>query len=330
MGAATARWLARSGAHVVVFEQFEPGHARGSSHGPSRIFRFSYPDPSYVTMAQEAQGLWRELELEVKEDLLVATGGLDAGDGIEQNAEALEACEARFELIDGAEAGRRWAGLRLPSDEPVLWQPDGGYVRADRTVAALLDLAGVSGAEVRSGSKVTALEPSPSGVSVRAGEESLRVDACVVTAGGWAKGLLAPVGIELDVRPTRETVAYFSSDSPPLPPLVEWGPRPLYSLPDPGRGIKVGEHVAGATTDPDYEGAVDQESIGRMSAWVASRHPHAQPQARHSETCIYTNTPDEHFVLERHGSVVVGSPCSGHGFKFAPLIGKRLAELALG
>ena len=102
----------------------------------------------------------------------------------------------------------------------------------------------------------------------------------------------------------------------------------MYSLPSSGQGLKAGQHIAGPTTDPDHEGVVDQISVRRLSDWVAERHPQAEPTPHFSETCIYTNTPDERLVLERHGNIVVGSPCSGHGFKFAPLIGKRLAELA--
>ncbi|MDQ4065455.1 MAG: FAD-dependent oxidoreductase, partial [Actinomycetota bacterium] len=152
------------------------------------------------------------------------------------------------------------------------------------------------------------------------------VDAIVVTAGGWAQKLLARAGIELDVKPTRETVAYFQMAGVP-PTYVDWGDPSVYALADPGHGIKVGEHIAGPRTDADEEGAPNLESVERLSAWVTERFPTADPQPWHAETCIYTNTPDEHFVLQRHGSIVVGSPCSGHGFKFAPLIGERLADL---
>ena len=155
----------------------------------------------------------------------------------------------------------------------------------------------------------------------------MRAESVVVTAGSWARRLLSSAGIALDVRPTRETVAYFALDEVP-PPVVEWGTPAIYALPDPGRGLKVGQHIAGPTTDPDDEGAPDAASVARLQTWVAERFPTADPRARRPETCLYTNTPDESFVLERHGNVVVGSPCSGHGFKFAPLIGDLLADLA--
>jgi sarcosine oxidase len=109
---------------------------------------------------------------------------------------------------------------------------------------------------------------------------------------------------------------------------VDWGDPSIYGLPSPGQGIKVGEHIAGPTTDPEDEVGPDPAAVERLDAWVAERYPGAEATAHYAETCIYTNTPDEHFVLEHHGRIVVGSPCSGHGFKFAPLIGRRLAALA--
>jgi sarcosine oxidase len=131
----------------------------------------------------------------------------------------------------------------------------------------------------------------------------------------------------LEAKPTRETVAYFPGDFEP-PTLVDWGDPSVYALPDGRRGLKVAEHIAGPFTDPDRTGEVDQASVSRVSAWVAARYPDIDHRPMGAETCIYTNTPDGHFVLERHGNIVVGSACSGHGFKFAPLIGERLADLA--
>ena len=157
MGAATARVLAKAGARVLLLEQFRLGHKRGSSHGASRIFRFSYPDPRYVTMAQEALPLWRELERESDHELLTTTGGYDAGHGVEANAAALRAAGARYELIDGAEACRRHPFLALPPHEPVLFQPEGGFARAEATIRALVSSAVAHGAVLREDTAVGSL-----------------------------------------------------------------------------------------------------------------------------------------------------------------------------
>jgi len=327
MGAATARALSNSGLTVNLVEQFEPGHRRGSSHGTSRIFRLSYPDPAYVSMAQEALSLWRAAEQETGETLITTTGGFDAGEGIEANADALDECGATFEMVKAADASDRWPQVRLPPDEAALWQPDSGIALADKALSSFLRVAMRGGVRVHATTRVTSLEVSEDGVEVNAAGSTFHGGVAVVTAGGWAAPLLATAGVTLDVKPTRETVSYFSIDETP-PTFVEWSHPSIYALAAPGFGLKAGEHIAGPATDPDQPGEVNLESVERISAWVAGRFPGADPTPTMAESCIYTNTADEHFVLERHGPIVVGSPCSGHGFKFAPLIGKRLAELA--
>jgi sarcosine oxidase len=151
--------------------------------------------------------------------------------------------------------------------------------------------------------------------------------AVVVTAGAWAKSLLSSANITLDVWPTRETVGFFDIDVAP-PTVVEWGHPALYALPSGDRTIKAAEHIAGAACDPDEEGTINAASLERVRDWVGTRFPGASTSPRFAETCLYTNTSDERFVLERHDRIVVGSPCSGHGFKFAPWVGERLADLA--
>jgi sarcosine oxidase len=329
MGASTAYALARLGFDVVVLEQFTVGHKRGSSHGASRIFRLSYPLHDYVAMAQQSLPLWRALEDESGETLLTTTGGLDTGKDLDRHAGALAARGAPFEIIDGAEVTRRWPFVRIERDAQVLFQPDAGIVAADKAVAAFVKCARAAGARVAESARVERLDPKADRVDIRTSDGAVTARAVVVTAGAWARGLLGTAGIRLDTRATRETVAYFrlrDGDSPPT--LVDWGSPSVYALPSPGQGLKAGEHIAGPTTDPDEAGAPDADAVGRLEAWVARRYPSAEASAHHTETCLYTNTPDEHFVLERHGRVVVGSPCSGHGFKFAPFIGRRLAALA--
>jgi sarcosine oxidase len=328
MGSATARELARAGRRVVLLEQFYVGHTRGSSHGASRIFRFSYPDPMYVSMAQEALPLWRALESESGESLLTTTGGLDTGKALADHAAALDACGARFELVDGATITKRIPVVKLGRDEPALYQPDAGVIAADRAVAAFVRSAAAAGAEVNEGVTVVDMQPSGNHVEVGTSDGAVRARKVVVTAGAWAARLLAGAGIDLALRPTRETVGYFRLDAVP-PTFVDWGDPAVYALASPGEGLKVGEHRAGPTVDPNAKGSPDDESLERLRAWVGERYPRADPAPRRAETCLYTNTIDNHFILERHGSIVVGSPCSGHGFKFAPLIGKRLAWLAL-
>src|SRR5438105_2536250 len=166
-----------------------------------------------------------------------------------------------------------------------------------------------------------------------------QAQAVVVTAGSWVGPLLEPLGISPPVTPTRESVVYFplaSRDG--LPTVIDWRVPDGYDLPRRGdsvyalptsEGLKVGVHRTGPPTDPGEEGAVDPEAVRCSRDWVARHVDGAGPEPSRTETCLYTNMPDESFVLERKGRLVVGSPCSGHGFKFAPLVGRELADLAL-
>lgn len=328
MGCATARSLSKLGHKVVLLERFRLGHKRGSSHGRTRIFRFSYPDPTFVAMAQEALGLWRDLEREAGTRLVQTTGGLDAGSRIEDNAAALEECGATYEMLDGAAARDRWPGLSTGDDARVLFQPDSGVIYADASIATFATSAMDADADIIEERQVIGIEAQTNSVVVRTPGGDFEAGCVVVTAGPWAKGLLAAIGIDLPVRPTRETVAFFPGDTSGFPTFVEWGNPSVYSLPSPGQGLKVGEHIAGPVSDPDDDQPANEESVGRLARWVGERFPGIDPEARLAETCFYTNTKDESFILERHENIVVGSACSGHGFKFAPLIGKRLAELA--
>jgi sarcosine oxidase len=333
LGLATARALARTGREVVLLEQFRVGHARGSSHGGSRIFRLSYPEPQWVGLALEALPLWHELEAESGLTLLERHGSLDFGDW-EPNRAALAANGIDSEVLERAEIERRFP-LRVAAGERGLWEPTGGILRADLAQTALRDGGIATGVRLLEETRVTALEHEPEAVRVSATALSLRARAVVVTAGAWARSLLAPAGIELAVVPTRETVSYFSLEHEgELPSVIDpvegRAPDQLgYALVAPGIGLKAGIHHTGPVADPDEQGAPDERLAEWTADWIGRRFRGAASTAA-PETCIYTNTADESFVLQHLGRIVVGSACSGHGFKFAPAVGERLAALVSG
>lgn len=301
MGAATAWQLGRRGAEVVVHEQFAPGNDRGSSHGRSRIFRTAYPDPEWVRLAQEAHAGWQELD----PSLLGLFGLIEiAADPALTSARALDECGVEYELL------REVEGVALPDGWVALHQREAGITYADRALQALL-----AGVDVRYESRIDDLD-------------AVDADVVIVTAGSWA-GRFFP---DLPLKVTRETVAYFRADVPARPSIVELDEQrahAMFSLHDPVHGLKAGAHHAGAEADPDEPGKPDEELVERIAAWVGERFPGIAPEPVAAETCLYTTTRDERFILERRGRVVIGSACSGHGFKFAPAVGARLAELAL-
>jgi sarcosine oxidase len=339
-GVATARSLAQSGRGVVLVEQFALGHDRGSSHGASRIFRLSYPDAHYVRLAQGALQSWRELESEIGEELIVRTGGLDFGPVAVENARALASCGVSHELLSGSDVAARWS-ISAEASETVLFHADGGVILADRGYQALLTSAVEAGAVVLDERRVTAIEPGRGSVRVSTDGDEITAGACVVAAGAWGRALLGGAEIELPVVPTCETVAYFRlPDAMRLPPVIDDAVpdaeehgllRPgliNYALAAPGVGLKAGLHHSGPPADPDERGRPDPAVVRWVSTWAARRYPGLDPEPLATETCLYTNTADESFVLERHGRIVVASACSGHGFKFAPSFGRTLAALA--
>ena len=315
MGCAAAWALTERGADVTVLEQFELEHTRGSSHGRTRIVRVAYPEPDWVRLAEEAMRGWRELETQSGAELLGLYGLVEVASSPElTSASALDACGLDYRLLDGGEA--RQLGVALPEGWAALHQPEAGVVRADLARRAFLDVAVSRGARLETGRRVV----SPDDVDA---------DVVVVTTGAWVTDFVP----DLPVSVTRETIAYFRREGPASPSVVELNEETrghaMYALHDPVHGLKAGAHHAGTETDPNDDGEPDTAIVERISAWVRERLPDADPDPVGAETCIYTSTADESFVLERRGRVVVGSACSGHGFKFAPAVGRRLADLAI-
>jgi sarcosine oxidase len=312
MGCATAWALGERGEDATVYEQFELDHVRGSSHGRTRIVRVTYPEVSWVRLAQEAMAGWRDLERQSGAELLGLYGLVElVGDPALTSAPALDECGVPYRLLDTGDV--RALGAVLPPGWTALYTDEAGVVRADRARHAFLDVAR---AHVETERRIESID-------------DLDADVVVVTAGSWVRDLVP----DLPVDVTRETCVYFRREGPPPPSIVDLNPERgghgMYSLYDPVHGLKAGAHHEGAETDPNADGEPDPAIVARVTAWVRDRFPDVDPEPVAAETCLYTNTADESFVLERRGRVVIGSACSGHGFKFAPAVGRRLASLAL-
>lgn len=339
IGSATAWQLAKRGVDVVLLERWAPGHHHGSSHGATRIYRLAYNDERYARMALEAGRMWRELEEESGTTLLERTGGIDIGD--EEAIQALEVTYADLDIvharIPASDAADRWPGFAFDGrDDIVLHTAHAGRLWAERAVAVLHERAAARGAEVRTGEPALIVSPKTGHVATETGE--YLADTIVLTAGAWTPGLLAGTeeaeGLpELTV--TREQTFHF----PPLDDDLAWpsfihhrgtGLPLIYGLETPGEGVKVAEDHAGAETDPDDRSfEIDQVGRQRLIRYVTERLPGLDPKPVTELTCLYTSTPDNHFLLERRGRLVIGSACSGHGFKFTPKTGDLLADLAL-
>jgi sarcosine oxidase len=225
--------------------------------------------------------------------------------------------------------------LRFPDGSEFLYQPEGAIVRAEAVIRAQARLAAERGATIRERTVAETVEPAGDGVEVvTSGGEVYRAPAAIVAAGAWVAPLLRGAGIDLPLRTTLEQSTYFGLDAP-LPTVIDWDAAPAqppYVVPNPFEPgeIKAGAHLSGPAVDPDTRSFdPDPERETGIARWIAERLDPA-PTLRRTETCLYTITPDEDFVIDRLGPLVLASPCSGHGFKFTPLIGEVLADLTTG
>ena len=339
LGSATARALGARGVQAVVLEQFDLGHARGSSHGATRIFRLAYPDPTYVRMAVSALAAWARLQDDAGEQLLVRTGGLDTGPGASQCAAALTERAVDHSWLTDGEVRERFPGIAPRPGERMLFQPDAGVCLAGRAVAALQRLALRDGVPIRARTPVLGIEPGADRVVLRTPVGEISAGVAVVAAGPWSGQLLAGALARAPrLTVTLQQVRYFrpGAGAGAWPTLVEWSPAGLvwYAVPMAGDapGVKVAAHVPGRAIDPgdgpfdEIDPALEDDA----TRYVRTRLPGLEPAGFAPETCLYTMTADEDFVLDREGRLVVAAGCSGHAFKFGPLLGEILADLALG
>lgn len=326
----SAAWsLARRGRQVTVLEQQTAGHERSGSKGAVRIFRLGYPDPLYVQMARSAERLWHEVEAESGVALLVPTGQLSFGPELGPLAAALRATGAPFEELPAAEVARRFPALAVRG--PAVFEPRSGVLLADRCLAAL---AGRSGVRLVEGARVGQIRERADAVEVHAGDVVLAASVVVLCPGAWSAGLLRSVGITVALVTTLKQVVYLRAPpgDAPAPIFIEHGGSSTYGLPVPGTDrYKLAFHGPGPPADPDRTDlSPDPPAIDALLAVARRLLPTFGTEPVATERCFYDSTPDEDFLLERRGRVVVGCGTSGHGFKFGPLLGTVLADLALG
>ncbi len=337
-GAAAAAALARRGRSVLLLEQFAPGHRFGSSHGSARIVRRAYRDGMYVRLTGAAFELWREVESASGTTLLSMYGGLDFGPrrDVAGIAASFVAAGVPHELLPAAEAAHRWPGMRFEGD--VLFHPQAGVVDAAAAVDAFVTLAVRSGARVRY--ETPAVSVSRDGTVGLADGSTITAGVVVVAAGAWVAPLLSDVVALPPLRVTQQQIFHFPRVEPeatPWPSVIHEGARnAVYHLAGGRDGgehddRKIGEHDGGTTcTAAQRSGEVDPASRERVVAYVQRWLPGLVPAPRGEASCLYTETASEDFVVDRVGPVVVCSPCSGHGAKFAPLVGELVAGLACG
>jgi sarcosine oxidase len=330
LGLSTAWHLARRGRDTAILERARVGHGGGGSHGSCRIFRLGYDDPRYVEMAKLALPLWREVEAETRSELLTTTGQITLGPGLDRLKAALRQAGAPAQMWTAADVAGSYP--EVAARGPALFEPSSGVIHAERSLRALR--SGVE-AGLHEGVDVLVLHDDGRAVEVVTDAGTLTASRVICCAGPGSRRLLGTAGIGLDLSTSLEQVAYFAGARPlssPIPIIVERGQPMLYGLPTPDRrAFKVGRHHAGPRRPPDNaDMAPDPVEDRRLAAGVKRLLPGFDPRPVHSERCFYDNSPDEDFVIDRVGRITFGAGTSGHGFKFGPLLGELLADLAEG
>lgn len=348
MGSAACAHLARRGAKVLGLERFAVAHDRGSSHGETRLIRQAYMEgEGYVPLALRAYELWDELGDRAGRALLHRTGllylGPAASPALASVEEAARLHRLRVEALDAAAVTRRFPDFRVPEGGRGVFEVEGGYLDVEACVAAHVAWARDAGAEVREGAVVAGWDAAGDGVRVRwtegGREHSVDAGALVLTAGAWSGPLLADLGLPLEVRRvpllwfrTRREGAH-GEGAPCF--FMDLPHGEFYGFRDRApHGVKVAEHLPREPVEDP--GALDRElhaaDVVPVAQAVEAALPELIPEPTHHAVCMYTMTPDTHFVIDRHPAhprVVLAAGFSGHGFKFAAVVGEVLADLAL-
>ncbi len=345
MGSAALYHLAARGQRVIGLERATPGHEGGSSHGESRIIRMAYFEhPSYVPLLRRAYENWRALERATGAGLLTITGILESGipgatvvDGARR---AAVEHDLPHEMLLARQVAERFPAFDVPNHWETLFEADGGFLRPELAIDTHVAAAKGLGAEVRTHTEVTSVEPTARGVRLKTADGSMvEAGAVIVSAGAWI-GELFPE-LKPHLRLTRQVLAWFDPAQPELVTperfpvfLLESEDQIIYGFPDlAGTGVKAASHLPGLRLERAGDAAQDGDAADAAPvADMLKRYiPGAAGPVRQLKTCIYTHSPDEDFILDRHAlypQIVIASPCSGHGFKFAGVIGEIVADLA--
>ena len=346
MGSASAYHLAKAGASVLVLEQFQRGHTFGSSHGETRIIRYFYDKPFYTELMKTAYSEWHSLEAESGKRLLFISGSINLGERGNQYTNAvrksLDAAGVESEWWETGELVKQFPQFSVTdvTDEMnILWQKDAGFLYANECVSTHLHLAERQGAEVHENSPVIQID-------WQADVPTIHTEGCrylgrkvVVTAGAWTSSLLSDLNLPLTV--TKQQVCYykpsdvslFQPDRFPVFTEITADGEFIYGMPYFGKnGVKVARHGKGHTINPDnLDRTPDEDYLIHIDSYAKKRIPKLG-NTTHSEVCLYTETPDEDFIIDKHPecpNVLIAAGFSGHGFKFCSLVGKIMCELAL-
>jgi len=344
-GSSTAYQLAKQGASVIGIDQYHPPHSMGSSHGPSRILRMAYKEgPDYVPLLRRSFDLWNDLNDSFPEPSFQVTGGLFMGQPTGRAMTGMQAA-SRAQNVDiqtmtPEEVRERYPSFLIPDDWEAIWDPNSGAIFPEVAVAAHLHLAERAGADLRFNEQVEGWSSTTTGVTVRTSHGSYEADALVLTSGVWMPGMLGDLTLPLEIERVslwmlepRANHVFFRAGNFPNASFEIGEKYPLYMQADFGTGVKIAlDHHGTPTTVDTVNRKTTKEDHDKIFEQIRRFIPDLDGKILDSAVCMYTNTPDLNFVVDKHPShdnVIIGSACSGHGFKFAPVMGEILSDLTI-
>ena len=346
-GSAAVYHLSGSGYAVAGIDRFMPPHSFGSSHGQSRIIRQAYHEsPMYVPLVMEAYNLWHELENISGKQLLIRTGGIFLGheEGMVVKGARLsaETHKVAYEYLKGDEIAERFPALRPAEDTVAVLEQEAGILFPEECIKTNLELAAGNGAALFYNEMVRSVISEPGCITITTDKNTYQSKKIIITVGAWLNELLPELQLPLSIK--RQVVFWFKNTDAQIQPFIQPGKLPVYiweytpgrmfyGFPDLGKGLKIAPHHEGQPVHPDLLSKdVTTREIEQVQS-LANTYFSINAVFDYSDVCMYTNTPDEHFIIDHHpenNNIIIASPCSGHGFKFSSVTGKILADMATG
>lgn len=348
MGMAAGYYLSRKGKKVLLIDAFDPPHIEGSHHGETRIIRHAYGEgENYVPMALRAQKLWLDLEEESKEKLFLQTGVLNAGDPkssfIKNVIKSAETYSLPVSVMTAGEMNEQWHGFNFTDDFVGCFEKDSGVLMIEDCIRAYRELAEKNGAVLKTNTIVKSIKATETSITVKTDTETFTGDQLIVTAGKGTGPILSNLGLDLPLQPVRKTFSWFECDEeiycsdkfPAFAVNYHNSDELYYGFPSiDGAGVKIGRHDEGQPVQPGEKLAdfgtfpEDEGDVkGFAERFMTREMPH-----KFGKTCVYTNTPDSDFIIDKHPNlknVLFACGFSGHGFKFASAVGEILSQLVL-
>lgn len=345
MGMAAGYYLAKQGVNTLMIDAFDPPHEKGSHTGATRLIRHACGEGyDYVPLALRAQKLWDDLQETTNERIFTKTGVVTFGPSeslfVQTAINGGHEYELNIETLSADEINERWPGITVPDGQIGCYEPDAGVLFSENCIRAFKRLALDAGAELKTNSPVMNIDVFEDSVKVDTNGESFTADKLIITGGAWNKKILDDLDLQIRIQPSRQTIAWFDSDdvlykSDGFPGFFADVPTGVYyGFPSiDGTGLKIGRYDNGDNIDPSYYndefGAYEKDEKD-ICGFLDEYMKQANGSINVGKTCMFTNTPDENFVIDthpEHDHIAIAAGFSGHGYKFSSAVGEVLSEL---